>query len=64
MDGNPVKQLIHLSGMPENTIEPWFLAQIENRGLNPYDLSLDDIRDVLADILQDLILETSRADSA
>jgi len=64
MDGSPVKQVVQLSGIPEEQIEPWFAAQIESRGMNPYDLSLDDLREVLADILQDLIMETSGEQSA
>ena len=64
MEGSPVKQLIQLSGMPEEHIEPWFAAQIESRGKNPYDLSLEDLRAVLADILPDLIIETADDKSA
>lgn len=64
MEGSPLKQVVQLSGMPEDQIEPWFAAQIESRGKNPYDLSLDDLREVLADILQDLIIETSDEQSA
>lgn len=61
MEGSPLKQVIGLSGIPEEHIEPWFAAQVERRGKNPYDLTLDDLREVLADILQDLILESESA---
>lgn len=61
MEGSPLKQVVRLSGMPEDQIESWFAAQAESRGMNPYDLSLDDLREVLADILQDLILESESA---
>lgn len=56
MDGNPLKKVISHSGLPDEAVEPWFVAQIEARGYNPQTLSLEELREVLADILQDLIL--------
>lgn len=56
MDGNPLKQVVSLSGLPEEHVEPWFTAQIAARGYNTEELSLDQLREVLADILQDMIL--------
>jgi len=59
MDGNLLNQVISLSGLPEEQLEPWFVAQIEARGYNPYKMDIEQLREVMVDLLQDLILESS-----
>lgn len=62
MDGNLLNQVVSLSGLPEEQLEPWFVAQIEARGYDPYNLDLEQLREVMVDLLQDLILETDEKD--
>lgn len=65
MDGNNLlNQVVSLSGLPEDQLEPWFKAQIESRGLNPYQLDLEQLREVMVDMLQDLILQTENEDQS
>lgn len=64
MDGNLLNKVVSLAGLPEEHLEPWFKAQVEARGLNPYDLDLEQLRNVMVDMLQDLILQTEEDQSA
>lgn len=59
MDGDIVKKLADLSGLPET--EDWFRGELEKRGIDADKASLEDIRETLADLLQDLILNENPA---
>lgn len=58
MDGNLLRQLVTLAGLPENEASTWMSQALRERQIDPSNVSLDQIRDVLADLLQDLILSS------
>lgn len=56
------RALILATGLPEHEIEPELLALMQTRGLTMEKLTLEDVRELLATYLQDVLLEAkSRA---
>ena len=58
MEKAPFQQVIELSGLPESEASDFLLQAFKQRGLKFEDGDLEDLRLVLADLLQDLILAT------
>lgn len=56
MDGNLLQQLVSLSGLPESEALPWLQQAFMQRQIDPAQATLEQVRDVLADVLQDFIL--------
>ena len=55
---NLVDVLITQCGLPEQFVRPRLLMLIEQRGIDPDQVSLDQVRDILSDLLLDMINET------
>lgn len=58
MEKAPFQQIIELSGLPESDAEHFLTEAFEKRGREIKNGDLEDLRFILADILQDLILAT------
>ncbi|MBX2995619.1 MAG: hypothetical protein KF681_12380 [Bdellovibrionaceae bacterium] len=58
MEKAPFKHIIELSGLPEGEASDFLDQAFQKCGLDFQDGNLDDLRSVLADLLQDLILAT------
>lgn len=52
-----LRVLIESSGLPPESIESELKRLIVNRGLTPENLTMDDIREILAAYLQDTLME-------
>jgi plasmid stability protein len=50
--------VIQATGLPEDSVEKELRALIAQHGKSPQDLTLDDLREILADYLQTIILES------
>ena len=50
-------QLATLTGLPGDSVNKELLTIVESYGLNPDTLTLQDVRALLADYLQDVLLE-------
>lgn len=59
MDGNILQQIIALSGLPTHEVSAWLKDAFKARQIDPTSATLDELRLVLADLLQDLILNDS-----
>lgn len=57
MEKSPFKRIIELSGLPQDGATDFLNQAFTERGLSMEDADLEDLRGVLADILQDLILQ-------
>lgn len=58
MEKAPFQQIIELSGLPESDAGRFLTEAFEKRGREIKNGDLEDLRFILADILQDLILAT------
>ena len=58
MEKAPFQQVIELSGLPETEASDFLHQAFKKCGLSFQDGDLEDLRSVLADMLQDLILAT------
>lgn len=54
------EELIDHTGLPKELISKELTEQLEKKGLSPNSLSLDDLRVVLSEYLQDVILEAKK----
>lgn len=54
-----IKFLAENSGLPKDWIETQMESMIDSKGINPAEITLDDIRVILAECLQEIILEHS-----
>lgn len=59
MDGDILQQIIALSGLPAAEASKWLRAAFIERKIDPASATLDQLRDVLADLLQDLMMNDS-----
>lgn len=57
MDDNLFEQIVKNTGLPEELISQDFLKRISEKGFQKSSLTIDQIRDVLAEYLQDVILQ-------
>lgn len=53
-----IDALVQSSGLPEDYTRKKLLALLSEKGLSASDLTLDELRDVLADLLQDVVAES------
>lgn len=56
MGENLFEEIVKSTGLPESMISQGFLKIISEKGLDKSTLTLDQIRDVLVEYLQDVIL--------
>ena len=59
MDKAPIQKIIELSGLSQDRMNDFLTKAFNERGMDLESASLEDLRGVLADLLQDLILETN-----
>lgn len=57
MDDNLFEKLVKNTGLPEELVSQGFLKIIHEKGFEKSSLTLDQIRDVLSEYLQEVILE-------
>ena len=57
MDDNLFEKIVKSTGLPEELVTQDFLKKVSDKGFEKSTLTLDQIRDVLADYLQDVILQ-------
>lgn len=57
MDDNLFEKIVKNTGLPEELVSQDFLKKITDKGFEKNNLTLDQIRDVLAEYLQDVILQ-------
>ncbi|NJL24801.1 MAG: hypothetical protein HC902_06295 [Calothrix sp. SM1_5_4] len=62
MDGKRLLSiLIDATGLPADTLEREINRLVEARGLTPDQVTLEDLRDILANYLQDALLEAKQS---
>lgn len=54
-----MQQIVQASGLPETILEEELRSRFEAKNLNPQDATLDEIRDIVTDYLQDVLCELS-----
>lgn len=59
MEKSSLQQVIELSGLPQDGARDFLREAFVERGLTLENADLNDLRNVLADLLQDLILSTA-----
>ncbi|MEZ4871420.1 MAG: hypothetical protein R2827_04065 [Bdellovibrionales bacterium] len=57
MDHKLLDQVIDLTGLPSHFVRPRLEAMLQKKGIEPEAVTLDDLRVVLVDFLQDVIVE-------
>lgn len=57
MDDKLFEKIVKNTGLPEELISQDFLKKISDKGFEKNSLTIDQIRDVLAEYLQDVILQ-------
>ena len=60
MEGNLLKNVIGLTGLPETGVENWMTLEAKRRGMDPASLDIEQLRILLTDILQDMILQNEK----
>lgn len=61
MDGPKLFEvLIEATGLPKDSIQRELTSVLADRGLNPDEITLDDLREVLANYLQEALLEAKQ----
>lgn len=61
MEGhNLIDKLAALTGLPEEAINSELVGLVESYGIRPEALTLNDVRMILADYLQDILLSTKQ----
>lgn len=58
MAQNLVDILVAQSGLPEQFVRPRLVMLIQQKGIDPEQVSLDQVREILSDLLLDMIQET------
>jgi hypothetical protein len=61
MDDSLKKALFNQAGLPANSLENFFNNHAAKMNKSTDDLSLEDIREIMADMLQDVLLEAKRS---
>jgi hypothetical protein len=56
-----LKLLIASTGLPEDTLEKEVLQIVEKKGLNPEQIQLEDIREIMAEYLQEVLVQAKAA---
>lgn len=65
MEGSElIKFLSENSGLPTDWVQGQMTSLIDSKGIDPSQITLEDIRVILADCLQEIILEHSKSQSA
>lgn len=54
----PISELIEMTQLPEEPLGNWLSEEVKARGLDLEKIEIQDLRGLLADILQDLILSS------
>lgn len=57
MDDNLFDKVVKNTGLPEELVTQDFLKKISDKGFDRSTLTIDQVRDVLAEYLQDVILQ-------
>lgn len=57
MDDNLFDKVVKSTGLPEELVTQDFLKKISDKGFDKSTLTIDQVRDVLAEYLQDVILQ-------
>lgn len=52
-----LEQIIQLTGLPENIIKQEIFSRAEKLGYSKNDLELDELRHVVADYMQDVLVQ-------
>ena len=61
MEGhNLIDKLATLTGLPEEAINNELITLVESYGIRPEALTISDVRNILADYLQDVLLNAKR----
>ena len=56
-----LRTLVEATGLPPAAVEPELLKLLSQRGLTPESVRLEDVREILAVYLQDVLLEAKAA---
>ncbi len=56
MDGNFLEKMIYMTGLPEDQVSTWIHKEMLARGKNVASLNEETLRELLADMIQELIL--------
>lgn len=59
-----LRTIIEATGLPEESLENEMDRLIRNRGLDPQAVTLDDVREILAAYLQDVLCEAKDVNAA
>jgi hypothetical protein len=57
MKDNLFEKIVKNTGLPEDLVSQEFLKQINSKGLDKNNLTIEQIRDVLSEYLQDVLLQ-------
>ncbi len=57
---NIVAYVAGLTGLPLEYAQPYLEKIITEKGYNPLEIQLEDLREILSDFMQDVLLETYR----
>ena len=58
-DDKNVETVIESTGLPSDLIRKWLFLETSKRGINHQDMSLQNMRDLLSEVLQEMILSQS-----
>lgn len=58
MAGSLFNTVIQATGLPEDSVEKELRMLVARHGKSPQDLTIDDLREILADYLQTIIIES------
>lgn len=64
MGNKLAKAVVAATGLPQDPVEREFNSLLEKHGKNPESLTLDELREVMADYLQTVFLEMPVENSA
>ncbi len=61
MEGhNLINKLSVLTGLPEDAVNKELVGLVESYGIRPEELTMSDVRNILADYLQDVLLDAKK----
>ncbi|MBO9668274.1 MAG: hypothetical protein J7501_15845 [Bdellovibrio sp.] len=58
-----VETVVGATGLPQEPIQREFHSLLEKHGTTPEDLTLDDLREIMADYLNEVFLELAESDA-
>lgn len=65
MNGRRLLQiLIEATGLPQESVEQELVQILARRGVSPENVTLDDLREVLANYMQDTLIEMKQSGKA